>query len=151
IAGAIGAGGTAGVGVGNTDLIHSATVMAFIGHDADVSAGGAGLTVSATTGEDVLTIAAAGAVGGTAGVAGSAAVNVFDETTTAYIGHDTTITMDPADKASLAAGAKNLMVTAADDTKVISVAGELAAGGSAGGGVGADVGVYSKHTKAFIY
>src|SRR5207249_9149 len=45
IAGAIGAGGTAGVGVGNTDLIHSATVMAFIGHDADVSAGGAGLTV----------------------------------------------------------------------------------------------------------
>ncbi len=141
IAGSVGAAGTAGLGAANATLDHTGTTLAFIGADATVKAGtAAGLSISAIAGEDILSIVAGVAVGGTAGVAGSAAVNILNETTSAYIGPRARITVTTG----------NLIITARDTTEVISVAGSLAAGGSAGVGVGVDVGTYKKATSAYI-
>ena len=49
-----------------------------------------------------------------------------------------------------APGAAGLRVSARDDTAMISVAGSLAASGTAAVGIGADVGTYKKRTDAFI-
>lgn len=141
IAGSVGAAGTAGLGAANATLDHTGTTLAFIGADATVKAGTAGgLSIGAIAGEDILSIVAGVAVGGTAGVAGSAAVNILTETTSAYIGPRARITVTTG----------NLAITARDTTEVISVAGSLAAGGSAGVGVGVDVGTYRKSTNAYI-
>jgi hypothetical protein len=141
IAGSVGVGSTAGIGAANATLVHSATTKADTGTKATVTAAGTGLTISATEKEDILSIVAGVAVGGTAGVAGSATVNVLTEVTTADVGAGSTITVN---------GAGNLIVSASDSTSVISVAGDLAAGGDAGIGVGVDVGTFSKKTNAFI-
>ena len=140
IAGAVGAASSAGIGVANTTLAHSATTRAYVGPNANVTAGGS-LSITATASEDLLTIAAGFAGGGEVGVAGSATVNVLSETTTAYVGPSSTITTT---------NNGNFSVAASDTTSVISVAGSLAASGEAGVGVGADVGVYTKHTNAYI-
>src|SRR6185312_5917471 len=142
IAGSVGAAGTAGIGASNTTLVYTPTTLAYVGDYDTVTAGAAGLSVEAQQSEDLLTITAGIAVGGSVGVAGSATVNVITDTTTAHIGHDTTVTVTGT-------GA-DLTVSANDDTSVISVAGDLAAGGDVGVGVGADVGVFDKHTNAFI-
>jgi hypothetical protein len=139
IAGSVGAAGTAGIGVSNTTLVHTDTVQAYVGGSAHVTAGGT-VSITATASEDILSIAAGIGGGGTVGVAGSAAVNVLNETTTAYVGPSATIHTTSGD----------LTVSASDDTSVISVAGSLAAAGTVAVGVGADVGVYTKHTNAYI-
>ncbi|HYC46066.1 MAG TPA: LEPR-XLL domain-containing protein, partial [Burkholderiales bacterium] len=141
VGGAIGVGSTAGVGAANSTLVHTGTTEAYLGDYIDVNAAGT-VAVTAVASEDVLSISAAGAGGGTAGVAGSAAVNVLEEHTTAYVGHDANLTITGA--------GHDLVVSADDDTWIISVAGSLAAGATAGVGVGADVGVYTKDTNAFI-
>jgi hypothetical protein len=140
IAGAVGAAGTAGIGITNTTLVHSATVQAYVGGSAVVTAVDT-VAISATASEDVLSIAAGIGGGGTVGVAGSAAINVFDENTTAYVGPSANITTT---------GSGDLSVSAMDTTSVISVAGSIAAAGTVAVGVGADVGVYTKHTNAYI-
>ncbi len=139
IAGTVGVGGTAGVGAGNSTLVHSATTKALIGAADVISA--STVLVIASASEDVLAIVAGIAVGGTAGVAGSATVNVLTERTTASVGAGSNLTVT---------GAGSLIVAASDTTSVISVAGDLAVGGSAGVGVGVDVGVYDKKTNAYI-
>ena len=140
IAGGVGAAGTAGIGAANTTLVYSATTVGAIGANDTVTAGGAGLSVGATESENLLTIAVGIGVGGTVGVAGSAAVNVLSETTTAAIG--------AGSKVTLSAG--SLAVNASDMTSVISVAGDLAASGTVAAGVGVDVGVYTKTTSAEV-
>ena len=141
IAGSVGVGGTAGVGAANTTLVYSPTTLAYAGTGTNLTAGGSGLTVAATQSENILAITAGIAAGGTAGVAGSATVAVLNDTTTAYIGPQSTVVVT---------GAGNLIVAASDTTGVISVAGNLAVGGTAGVGAGADVGVFTKHTNAYI-
>jgi len=65
IAGAIGGGSSAGVGVANSTLVHNDTVAARIGAQSAVNAAGAqGITVSATSEEDIIALSAAGGVGG---------------------------------------------------------------------------------------
>src|SRR5207244_111351 len=86
VAGSVGGAGTAGIGAANTTLVHTATTEAFIGAGAQVSAGDTGVSIIARASEDIVSIAAGIGVGGTAGVAGSAAVNVLNETTKAYVG-----------------------------------------------------------------
>ena len=141
IAGSVGAAGTAGLGAANATLDHTGTTLAFIGADSTVTADGVdGLSISAIASEDILSIVAGVAVGATAGAAGSAAVNILNETTSAYIG--------PRARVTVTTG--NLAITARDTTEVIAVAGSLAAGGSAGVGVGVDVGTYRKATSAYI-
>jgi hypothetical protein len=140
IAGAIGAAGTAGIGAANATLVHKDTTLAYIGNDADVTAGDTGASVTANASEDILSIVAGIAAGGTVGVAGSAAVNDLNETTSAYVGQSATVSVTSGD----------LNVIATDTTKIISVAGSLGAGGTVGAGVGADIGVINKATTAYI-
>jgi hypothetical protein len=141
IAGSVGVGSTAGIGAANTTLVYSPTTLAYAGTGVNLTAGGTGLSINATQSENVLAIAAGIAAGGTAGVAGSATVAVLNDTTTAYVGAGSTVTVN---------GGGNLIVGAGDTTDVISVAGNLAVGGTAGVGAGADVGDYTKYTNAYI-
>ena len=146
IAGSVGAAGSAGIGLANTTLVLSPTTEAFVVGGSHITAAGT-VSISAQASENLITIAAGIAVGGEAGVAGSAAVNVLSDTTTAYVGpsaHISTTTTNLNNNPS------NLVVSASDDTTVVSVAGSLAASGSVGVGVGADVGTYTKHTNAYI-
>ena len=72
IGGSVGAGSTAGVGIANTTLVHEDTVEAYIGPSANIVAnGGTGLSLSATSAEDIDAVAVAGGGAGTVGVAGS--------------------------------------------------------------------------------
>ena len=146
IAGSVGAAGTAGIGVANTTLVLSPTTEAFVVAGSTITAAGA-VSITAQASENLITIAAGIAAGGDVGVAGSATVNVLNDTTTAYVGPSATITTTSAD---LANNPSNLVVNASDDTSVVSVAGSLAASGGVGAGIGADVGVYTKHTNAYI-
>ena len=139
ISGSVGLGGTAGVGAANATLDHVGITRAFIDNGADISVG-RGLQVRAGAQENILSIVAGIAVGGTAGVAGSAAINILNETTTAFVGRSAKVTT----------GFAGVLVTARDDTTVIGVAGSLAAGGTGAAGVGVDVGTYIKRTDAYI-
>ena len=142
IAGSIGVGGDAGIGLANATLLHTGTAKAFIGDHANVYAGG-NIVVSATGGEDIIAIAAGIAVGGDAGIAGSAAVEVLTEKTYAYV--DTGAHVE-----TKSGSAASLSVSASDPTSIISVAGSLGISGGVAAGLGADVGVIHKHTYAYI-
>ncbi len=70
IAASVGFGGTAGVGAGNVTLTHTDSVQAWIGNNSQITvAGGTGLTVNATSREDIVGVTASGAGAGTAAVA----------------------------------------------------------------------------------
>lgn len=167
IAGSLSIGGKAGVGISNTTLVRSDTVKAYVGADAHITASGTkeelavltgakdddgniltenvkGLSVAAVSFEDIIAVAAGGAGGGTAGVAGSAVVNVLTETTQASIGQGATIT----DLDATADSGVNML--ASDETDILSIAGAVAFGGTAGVGGGVDVEVITKTTEAYI-
>ncbi|MFV2069876.1 MAG: beta strand repeat-containing protein, partial [Pirellulales bacterium] len=147
VAGALGFGVSAGIGAANVTLTHTDNVEAWVGDSATVSADGTtGLTISATSSEEIIGTSAAGAGAGTAAVAGSATVLVLDETTLARIGRNATITADNG----LAAGTPDVNVAADDSTQIVSVAGSLAASGTAAVGLGADVATITKTTQAYI-
>ncbi len=138
IAGSLGAGGDAGVGISNTTLVKNETVEATIG--TGVTIGSAGLSLRAAMPENITTIAVAGAGGGDAGVAGSATINVWHDIVEATIGGGGTQVT--------ATGSISLL--ASDTTTMLSTAGALAGGGDAGVGAGVDVGVITKDTEAYI-
>lgn len=139
IAGSVGVAGSAGIGAANATLVHDGTTSAYVGQRAIASAGGIGLKIDAQSHEDILSIAAGIAIGGSVGVAGSAAVGVLEEKTSAYVGRGANITVTNGD----------LDIDASDVTEIISVAGSIA-GGSVGVGIGADAGVFTKTTRAYI-
>ncbi|TAK78891.1 MAG: hypothetical protein EPO12_11675, partial [Aquabacterium sp.] len=148
VAGQVAVGSEAGVGISNTTLVHNDTVEALVGHYADLTThGAAGVTVRATSSENLVAVAAGGSVGGTAGVAGSATVNILNETTNARIGNGVSITGQP-----LVAGqtTPDVLVKASDTTDIIAVGGSVAAGGTAGVGAGASVAKLAKNTDASI-
>jgi len=147
VAGAIGGGSSAGVGVASTVLVHLDTVEARVGEQASVGSGGAsGIEVAARSTEELVTLTASGGFASTAGVAVSPTINVLDETTRASIGRNVSLT---GNNASLLV-TPDLAVIASDETTLISVAGSIAAAGTAGVGVGADVLSLQKHTEAWI-
>src|SRR5215203_4846896 len=157
-AGGLAFGNSAGVGISAAILVKATTVKAYVGIADDPNtlpdeetlgetqavnatigaAGSAGLTVSATQTEDILLIAIGGGGGGTAGVAGSAAVDVVTQTTKGYVGNRTTVT------------GGGVAVAANDPTSIFSLAGSLGVGGTAGVGAGVDVEVVTKTTEAWI-
>ena len=150
---AIGAG-TAGVGVAASVLVRASRVLATIGQgatlDASALTGGTtpGLLVSASQLGDIMLIAVAGGVGRTAGIAGSATIDVLTDVTTASIGADSQV-----NQASLLAGTpgrQDVVVIATDHTTIVGAGGMIAVGGSAGIGAGADVVVLDKTTTASI-
>ncbi len=147
LAGSVGIGGSTGIGASNVTLTHNDTVLAIVGNNATVLAeGGTGLTVSASSTENIIGTSAAGAGAGTAAVAGSATVLVLDETTRAIIGRSTNIDADNG----ATAGTPGVSVTSNATTQIVSIAGSLAAAGTAAVGVGADVNSLKKVTEAFI-
>ena len=119
IAGNIGIGSEAGVGVSAAILVATGRVTATTAAGDTLTATTGDVTVSATQSESITLVAIGGSGGGTAGVAGSAAVNVLTNTTTASIGNGTT----------LSAG-DDVSVTASDTTEVLGLAGTLGCGGT---------------------
>ena len=87
IAGQAAAGGTAGVGIGSdvqvmnkhTEASMAPQVLATVPGD---------VTIDAESSEDVTSVSAGAAVGGSAGVSVNAAVPVYDITTLAFIGEE---------------------------------------------------------------
>ena len=142
IAGSLGVGSSAGVGAANETLVHHDEVQAVIGNYAQVTSnGGNGVTVNAESTEQIIGITVAGGFASTAGVSGSAAVNaILDENTTARVGAGAQVTTT----------AGSLIVNASDDTTMVTIAGSLAASGTASVGVGVDVASIGKTTKAYI-
>ena len=148
IAGSIGAAGSVGVAVGadvlslikKTSAHMDSGVTSLVDGDIDVSA---------TSDEDITSVAAGIAVGGTAGVGVNASVHVLDLTTRAFIGDD-----PDSVPASLGAGnvhAGGTVRIAADDrTELDKFVATVAVGGSAGVGAAATVTVITKNTEAFI-
>jgi LPXTG-motif cell wall-anchored protein len=140
-------GGDAGVGVSSSVLVRTGVVDAGIAAGDDVVALGApGLAVTATQSENETLLAVGGAASGTAAVSGSATVGVQNDTTHAHL--DTGVTVN-GDDTSAQAGS-GIALAASDTTTLRGVAGQLAVGGSAGVGAGADVEVLNKSTQAWI-
>src|SRR4029077_5450663 len=138
-------GGSAGVGATADLLVRHSTVEAYVGSNADVQAtGGSGLQVSATQTENLVFIAIGGAGGEDAGVAGSVVVDDMHSTTLAHIDGGAVIS------GPTLAGSAGVGVAATDTTNLLSVAGALAIGGTAGVGAGIDVEVVTKDTEATI-
>lgn len=104
-----------------------------------------GVAVTATSFEDIQSIAAGGAGGGNVGVAGSATVTLLDETTEAVVG--STGRINPANNG---AAPQDVTLRASDSTQLLGVAGAVAFGGKAGVGAGADVAVVDKQTQAVV-
>src|SRR5262249_49178249 len=116
------------------------TVTADIGdHAAVVSAGT--IQIQATESEDIIGIAAGIPVAGDAGAAGPAPAEGRNEAPKANIGQTAKITTT---------GGGNLTLAASDTTFLVSVAGSLGISGGAAVGVGADVGLVTKDTYAYI-
>ncbi|MES1246633.1 MAG: hypothetical protein ABUS54_03040, partial [Actinomycetota bacterium] len=128
-------GGSAAVGVGVTVVVRQGTVNAYTTDGANLTVGS--LLVEAIENLNLIAVGGAGAGGESAGIAGSVVVDVNTDSTTA--------TLDGTTHAS-----GNVAVSASDTTNIISVAGQLAIGGTAGVGVGVDVEVLSKTTTAEV-
>ncbi|RRS02329.1 LEPR-XLL domain-containing protein, partial [Aquabacterium soli] len=148
VAGNVAIGSDAGIGLSNTTLVHNDVVEARVGSYTDVTTrGGTGLSVLATSSEDLVTIAAGGSGGGTAGVAGSAVVNILNETTRATVGDGAEIT---ARTNVGGAPTPDVQVKASDITDIVAVGGSVSVGGTAGVGAGVSVGKFNKNTQASI-
>src|SRR4029077_13449453 len=140
-AGQVNFGESAGVGASATILVRHGLVDASVGSGADVQAlGGAGLTVTANQTENLVFVAVGGSGGEDAGVAGSVVVDDMHSTTKAHIDSGAVISGPSAGTA----------VAATATTTILSIAGALAIGGTAGVGAGIDVEVVSKDTEATI-
>ena len=147
IAGAPAFGVTAGVGVAETTLVHTDFVKAFIGEGSDIAARGPeGLSVRASSSEEVMAITGAGGFSSTAaGVGASVTVNVLTEITKAYIGAGARI-----DATNTVINDPSVTIHASDETKLLSVAGAVGGASVAGVGAGVGVGVITKNTQAYI-
>uniref|UniRef100_UPI0032217262 beta strand repeat-containing protein n=1 Tax=Microbacterium sp. TaxID=51671 RepID=UPI0032217262 len=144
-AGGVGVGSTAGIGVASVVFVRTGVVDAYVAAGDTVWArGGTGLTVTASQSEDQWLVAVAGTVGGTAAVSGAVTIGVQNNTTTAHLDRGVTVDGVGSD------GWPSAMLAASDHTTLRSVAGQLAVGGTAGVGAGADVQVVNKDTQAWI-
>ena len=103
-----------------------------------------GVSIEASSPIDIMIFAIGGAVGTDVGIAGSFSVTVIDSTTEAFV----------KDVASSATAGKidskgDVNVVALTDLDLIGAAGSIAIGGTAGVGLGADVGVATLRTRAY--
>jgi hypothetical protein len=170
----IGSGGFAGagevaVGLANTTIITNDLTEAYIGTGVTALGRGNGAAYPAYTGkkdgtgapvtedfhgvsvtsvsfQEVLSLAVGGAGGGTAGIAGSATVEVLSETSKAHVDAGAQINVQTA--APNADQGVNIHAT--NTTRVQSGAGGVGGGGEVGIGAGIDVGVITKHTEAYV-
>lgn len=146
VAGVAGIGGSAGVGVSAGTFLINNRSEAWTGAAADLAAAGL-IQVGATSTQDLTSVVVGGAGGGTAGVAASAAANIHEPITQAWIGDNGRINADITD-ANLAG--RTLRVSADSTTELLSIVGTVGIGGTAGVGGAADVVVLTKKTAAWV-
>ncbi len=148
VAGSVALGGIAGVGAGIEVGVLTKDTQAWIAAGAAVSAQ-RDVRVLANAQETVVSVAAAGAGGLTAGIAGAADVYVLTLTTKAFVeGAKTVGTTAYAGATVTAEG--TVQVAAESRTEVDFISGNLAVGGTAGIGGAVVVPVITKDTYAFI-
>ncbi|NER24473.1 MAG: DUF4347 domain-containing protein [Symploca sp. SIO1C2] len=145
VAGGAAGGGDAGVGLSTAISDIDNTTKAYLGAFTQANIAH-NTNIQATHTDDILAIAAGGAVGGTAGIAGSATVTLLDNQTLAYVGENAQINIDR----TAANDNQSVIIHAFDNTKILGIGGALAGGGSVGFGVGVDVGIINKNTQAFV-
>jgi hypothetical protein len=104
-----------------------------------------GVAVQAATSENVTNIAAAGAAGFYAGLAGGVSIELFNSTTKAYTGNNAQINTNSVG----ASAAQSVDVAAVNQASNFSFAGGLG-GGIAGIAGGVDVGLLKNSTQAYI-
>ena len=160
IGGGLAGGGTAGIGIGAATVVSSDVTEAFVGANTTINAKGngvglivhdgqldsndnpttttvRGLSVVAVTTEDILSVAAGGAGGGTVGVGGSVSLNLLTQTTRAHIDAGALIN----NSNSGASANQEVRVSAADLTKILGIGGALGGGGTVGIGAGVDLAI----------
>ena len=171
IAIAKGSGGIGGAGFGGAAsiVVTDNTVESYIGSGSIVTAKGLGdggidvytgekdhdgnrltenmkgVSVTATSHEDILSVAAGGTGAEKLAVQGSAAVHTLDEKTEAYIGSEAEVTAGEPGGTG-----QSVNVLASDETDITGIAGAVMGSLQGGIGAGADVGVISKNTWAYI-
>jgi filamentous hemagglutinin family protein len=176
IAFAKGSGGVSGSGFGGSAsvLTTNNTVESYIGTGSKVTAKGKGdeiavytgqkdddgnnlteningISVTATSKEEILSIAAGFAGAEKLAVEGSAAVHNLNETTSAHIDWDAEVLSgDPDEEGRLTGTEQSVNLLAYDFTDILGIAGAASASMSGGIGAGADVGVIRKNTFAYI-
>ena len=153
-AGQIAFGSTAGIGIAAAVLVRSQRVEATVGNGVDVSAAGAtGVAVTGAETSNIILIAIGGSGGQTAGIAGSATVEVLEQ-------HDDRVDRQQrqgqlrrapvARSRSAACRARPSLSRPPTAPTLSAAAGMLAVGGTAGVGAGADVQVITKNTSASV-
>ena len=140
IAGAVGGGGTAGVGASFGVAVAKGTTKAIIGNTAQVDAIRETSVIADTT-ENSVAAVLAGGIGGTAGVAVAAGIKVHDSTTEASIlgGVNQRFTSDNYTQQDVTVDATNRITT-------IDVIGGIGGGGTVG--VGVSLNALVVHNKA---
>ena len=144
LAGTIGIGGTAGVGVGVDVEVINKDTEASIGKDGSITVSG-NVTVDATSHETLSSISVGGGFGGTASVNVQAAVPVISITTKAFVADGTSA----ANGAVISAGG-SVGVMADEQLTLNAIAGNISGGGSAAVGAAVAVPVVTKETHAWI-
>ncbi len=144
LAGTIGIGGTAGVGVGVVVDVFTKDTEASIGKGGSITASG-NVTVSATSSETFTELSVGGGFGGTASVNVQAAVPVISITTKAYVADGSS----SSEGASITAGG-SVGVMADESMTLNVVAGNISGGGTAAVGAAVSVPVVTKETHAWI-
>ena len=144
-AGALAAGGDAGLGAGvDVDTITKST-QAYIA-TATVTANG-NVLVQAKSAEDVTSITAMVGISGNVAIDGSGSVYVLNIKTRAFIGDDP---LNPTAGATNVQAAGSLVVAASESTVLDLLSGNLSGSGTLSIGVAASVPVITKTTESFI-
>ena len=142
IAGAVGGGGTAGIGASFGVAVIKNTTRAYIGQNANTDAK---LTTTVDADADETSVAAvlAGGVGGTVGVSVAAGIKVHKSDSKAFIqGNVNQVFNDNST-------AQNVVVSASNDVTTIDVTGGIGGGGTVG--VGVTLNALTVHNKAQAY
>lgn len=145
VSGGVAGGKNAGVGAAIAGNVLANDTHAEVGAGAQVTAKN-NLTVAADANETAITAVVAGAGGEKLGVAGALSLNVIVGDTIAVVGQGAQLNTDNADSGD----ARNVAITAHDDTLVLGIAGGGAGGGKAGIGAALDTTVLVKTVKATV-
>ena len=146
VAGGLGVGfGAVGVGASVGVIVVDKDTRASVGDHASIDAKDEGLVVEASSVEDIVSVAASGAGGFYAGVAGGVSVAVIRSATTAFLGAASRINVDPSGASPL----QSVSVIADNVVTALGVTGGLGIG-IAGIGGAVDIGVVRNNTSAYV-
>ncbi|MCR9293765.1 MAG: hypothetical protein NXI32_13655, partial [bacterium] len=145
VAGSVALGGIAGIGAGIDVGTAVKDTQAWIGRGAEVEAE-SDVRVLSNSEERVVSVAAAGSGGLTTGIAGAVDVYVMDITTKAFLDGS----KSSSDSGATVTAGGSVQVAADSENEVDMIAGNIAAGGTAGVGGAITVPVVTKHTYAYI-